>query len=127
MRLQRALEDVEKHKAAADRERRAARDGVDEHRKEREGLEQKIRRLERQKLEVLAAFKKQIKLIDILKRQKVHMEAARILAFTEDEFMRVVNWDDAATPAAPDKSAKPAGARAAPPRAPARRAVGAGA
>ena len=48
------------------------------------------------KAEVLAAFRKQMKLIDILKRQKVHMEAARLLNFTEEGCMRVVNWDDSA-------------------------------
>ncbi len=41
--------------------------------------------------ELLGAFKKQLKLIDILKRQKMHIEAARLLSFTEDEFMKAID------------------------------------
>ena len=96
VRLQRALEEVDKHKATITKLKIELRDGEKDRRTERDKLDQRCKRLERQKAEVLAAFRKQMKLIDILKRQKVHMEAARLLNFTEEEFMRVVNWDEGA-------------------------------
>ena len=43
-------------------------------------------RLEAQKQELLVLLKKQAKLVDILKRQKAHIEAAQLLSFTQAEY-----------------------------------------
>lgn len=45
-----------------------------------------------QKDELLAAFRKQQQLIDVLKRQKLHVEAARVLQFSEEEFVKALDW-----------------------------------
>ena len=47
----------------------------------------RIKQLERHREDLIDAFRKQMKLIDILKRQKVHVEAARLLQFVEEDFM----------------------------------------
>lgn len=63
-------------------------------RRDMERLVDDNRKLERQRNELLQAFKKQMKLIDILKRQKMHIESAKLLAFTEDEFVKVLELGD---------------------------------
>lgn len=49
------------------------------------------KRLERQRSELIAAFKKQGKLINVLKKQKIHVETARLLQFTEEEFVTALH------------------------------------
>ena len=52
------------------------------------------KKLEKQRNELLSGFKKQTKLIDLLKRQIIHLEAAQMLKFTETEFMKALDIGD---------------------------------
>ena len=58
--------------------------------KENEKLIQENKKLEKQKNDLYSAFKKSLKLCSILKKQKVHLENARLLAFTEEEFKNLM-------------------------------------
>lgn len=49
------------------------------------------KQLQRQREEIAAAFRKQLKLIDVLKRQKLHLESARTLTHSEQQFSRVLS------------------------------------
>lgn len=62
--------------------------------KEVERLNFELKKAEKQKNDVYIAFKKSLKLISILKRQKVHLENARLLAFTEEEFKQLLDQNN---------------------------------
>lgn len=89
-RLARAVEDAEKYRrklADVETNRRDADRGS---RSEIDTLRAEVKKLERQRGELIAAFKKQLKLVDVLKRQRVHLEAATAVGFTEREFLSAV-------------------------------------
>nr|CDS23206.1 testis expressed sequence 9 protein [Echinococcus granulosus] len=88
VRFQRALEDIQR-----------LRDEVDKSRSDKDSVKRQLdavtndnRRLERQKSELIVAFKKQMKLIDVLRRQKMLIEASRVLKLTEEEFLKTLDW-----------------------------------
>lgn len=92
--MNRALEEVEKLKLAL-REAKISETGKNENiRRDLDRLSEENKKLERQRNELLQAFKKQMKLIDVLKRQKMHIESAKLLAFTEDEFVKTLELGD---------------------------------
>lgn len=49
------------------------------------------KQLQRHKEDIAAAFCKQLKLIDVLKRQKLHLESARALTHSEQQFSRILS------------------------------------
>jgi hypothetical protein len=54
-------------------------------------LHAEVKRLEGQRGELLNVVKKQNRLIEVLRRQKLHLEAAKLLQITEDEFRKAVD------------------------------------
>ena len=91
IRLMRALEEIDKHKKLLEDQRAAEKDrkavAQEDYKK---ALSDKAK-LEKQKNELMVLFRKQLKLIDVLKRQKVHLQAAQMLNFTEKEFLKAVD------------------------------------
>jgi chromosome segregation ATPase len=59
--------------------------------KEVDRLNNELKKIEKQKNDLYVAFKKSLKLCAILKRQKIHLENARLLNFTEDEFKYLID------------------------------------
>ncbi|KAM3927593.1 testis-expressed protein 9 [Leptodactylus fuscus] len=92
VRLNRAVEEVEKYKMELNKLKQSNKDTANKERKKIEELKLENKKLEKQKADLMAGFKKQLKLIDILKRQKMHIESAKMLSFTEEEFMKALEW-----------------------------------
>ncbi|XP_034419391.1 testis-expressed protein 9 isoform X2 [Cyclopterus lumpus] len=92
VRLNRALEEVERFKAQLNKMKQTNKDKISDEHQSKENLLAENKMLKKQKAELIVGFKKQLKLIEILKRQKMHFEAAKLLSFTEDEFMKALDW-----------------------------------
>lgn len=90
VRLKRAMEEVDRYRGLLERAKGAEREGRDVARADYTKLLADKKKLEKQKAELMVGFRKQLKLIDVLKRQKVHLEAAQMLSFTEEEFMKIL-------------------------------------
>ncbi|KDO33719.1 hypothetical protein SPRG_19329 [Saprolegnia parasitica CBS 223.65] len=90
IRLERALHDLEKSKREL-RDERATKGGPAVPRIDHDKVLRDAKRAEKQKAELLVAYKKQAKLIEVLKRQKIHLEAAKDLELTEAEFVKTVD------------------------------------
>ena len=95
VRMRRSQEDADNAKDELRRMRQSRGDSSGSSRGQVDALEAANKVLTTQKRELLTAFKKQLKLIDILKRQKLHIEAARVLQFSEDEFVKAMDWGTA--------------------------------
>ncbi|EGF81222.1 hypothetical protein BATDEDRAFT_87857 [Batrachochytrium dendrobatidis JAM81] len=93
LKLNRALEELDKCRSILARQEGDAKEKIDVAKRTAEALFAENKKLQKQKSELLTAFKKQAQLVTILKRQKMHVESVKLLQFTEDEFVRALNWD----------------------------------
>uniref|UniRef100_T1J3T3 Testis-expressed sequence 9 protein n=1 Tax=Strigamia maritima TaxID=126957 RepID=T1J3T3_STRMM len=92
IRLNKAMEIIEKNKALMEKMEQKNREMALKEQKKMEEVVVDNKKLLKQKNDLLTGFKKQMMLIDVLKRQKIHLEAANVLQFTEDEFLKLLNW-----------------------------------
>ena len=53
-----------------------------------------ISKLKRLNSEFKSVIQKQSKLVEILRNKCTHLEAARVLEFSEEEFMRALDWQN---------------------------------
>ncbi|CAH8481417.1 unnamed protein product [Heterobilharzia americana] len=91
-RLNRATEESDRYKVELEKVRSSTRESVESLRHNVDNLMAENRRLEKQKSELIGAFKKQMKLIDVLRRQKMLIEASKCLQITEEEFLKALDW-----------------------------------
>lgn len=90
VRMQRAIEEIDRYKSMVEDMKSLEKDRRYVNREDHLKMIQEKTKLEKQKNELLSVFKKQTKLVDVLKRQKVHLEAATALKFTENEFLKTL-------------------------------------
>jgi len=93
IKLNRTLDELERYKTQVNALTQEIKDLKENDRKSIERLIMDNKQLEKQKTEILLAMKKQMQLIDVLKKQKMHIEAAKLLQFTEEEFIKALNWN----------------------------------
>ncbi|XP_012255460.2 testis-expressed protein 9 isoform X1 [Athalia rosae] len=92
VRLNRASEDNERLRKALKCSRLDEKELRDENRRLVEIKKSAIINLEKQRIELLQAFKKQILLIDNLKKQRAHLEADMLVTYSEEELSNLLNW-----------------------------------
>ena len=94
MKLKRSLESMEKYKAMMNNIKSMKDEDNGLYKEKKNEYEKKINGLIKQRDNLILGFKKQMQLIQLLKRQIVHLEASRLLDFEEDEFLKVLDWGE---------------------------------
>lgn len=90
VRLNRSIEEVEKLKASVRQAKQDEKDLRESHRKKTEELSGAVKRLDKQRIELLHAFKKQLVIIDNLKKQKVQQLYLIFLMFIQQSMCPVM-------------------------------------
>lgn len=89
-RINRIQEEMDKLKIQNKGEKISKIEKASDSKKSNESLQQENKLFEKQRNELLQGVKKQLKLIDILKRQRTHLEAAQLFHYTQNEFLKTL-------------------------------------
>lgn len=91
IKMSRALEEAEKAKKELLASRSENQTSITRRTQRISGLQDENKQLRMDNKQLVIAFKKQMKLVDILKRQKLHMEIMKLLSFSEETFLKLVS------------------------------------
>ncbi|GFU57417.1 testis-expressed protein 9 [Nephila pilipes] len=89
--LSRSLEENERLKTELRQAKQTSKEAQENYQRKMEELSTENRRIDKQNAELHNAIKKQMQLINNLKRQKMHVEAATAVQFSEEEFMKALD------------------------------------
>jgi hypothetical protein len=89
-RLNRAMQENEKLKNLLSKASSQVKETAGSYKSRFDSLFIENQRLVKQKSDLLLAFKKQMQLIEVLKKQKMHLESVGLLGFTEEEFIKLI-------------------------------------
>jgi len=97
--LNRALAELERAKEAASKARSGGGSGGgaggdSEMARELAALKAANKKLLSQRSDLLTGFRRQSRLVDLLRKQKLHVEMAKMLQFTEEEFARSIDMGE---------------------------------
>lgn len=92
LKLNRALEENEKNKILLRKLKKEEKDLRETHKKKVQELTSLVQQIEKHKNELIHGFRKQLQLIDNLKKQKAHLETFNLAQIAEAEFMKILDW-----------------------------------
>lgn len=92
-RLFRTNEELENMKNTVSAFKDSERELKDASRAEKDSQEKQIKSLKKQRSDLLEAYKKQLYLIDNLRRQNICLEQSKLLKFGEKELSKVLDWN----------------------------------
>lgn len=93
-RMYRTNEELENLKNTLSAYKDSEREMKDSTRLDKEIQEKQIKSLKKQRSDLLEAYKKQLYLIDNLRRQNICLEQAKLLKFGEKELSKVLDWNN---------------------------------
>lgn len=91
LKLNRLNEELERVKLSLKTAKQEEKDLREAHRKEINEMTSIIKKIEKHRTELLNGFKKQLLLIDNLKRQKTHLESYKLVENADAEFMKLLD------------------------------------